>query len=222
VCLLAVVAQVQGAGQSATNAGQPPAAQAGHQAEPGNPSRADAQAQAGHGEGAGTEHGTEAHGESTFSFLSRIANFLILVGGLYYLLRSTVGRYLEARAQQIQSNLLTAAETRREATRHMSEIEARLAALPGEVDALRLRGKEEVAAEQERIRQAAEAERQRLVEQARREIGRQLQIARRELTEHAADLAVGVARTRLQRELSGEQQIRLIDRYVSQVETHHE
>ena len=49
-----------------------------------------------HGEGAG-EHG-EAHGESLGSFLSRIANFVILAGGLVYLLRSPLGELPRARA----------------------------------------------------------------------------------------------------------------------------
>jgi F-type H+-transporting ATPase subunit b len=169
-------------------------------------------------------HGSEeaAHGESLWSFLSRIANFAILAGGLYYLLRSPLGRYLDARSQQIRSDLEHAAETRAEAASRLAEIDARLKALPRELEALKARGEAEVAAEGARIRQAAEAERVRLIEQTRREIDRQLQIARRDLTAHAADLAVGVARSRLSRELTEEQQLRLIDRYVAQVETRHE
>lgn len=40
---------------------------------------------------AAAEHGEE-HGESLWAFLSRIANFVILAGGLVYLLRSPLGR----------------------------------------------------------------------------------------------------------------------------------
>jgi F-type H+-transporting ATPase subunit b len=168
------------------------------------------------------EHGAAEHGESLWSFLSRIANFIILAGGLYYLLRSPLGRYLDARGQQIRSDLEHAATTRTEAAARLAQIEARMKVLPQEIEALKARGREEIAAEQVRIRQAAEAEQRRLVDQTRREIDRQLQIARRELGTYAADLAVGVARARLERELTVDQQARLIDRYVEQVGTAHE
>jgi F-type H+-transporting ATPase subunit b len=170
----------------------------------------------------GGEHAAEAHGESTLAFIARIANFLILAGGLYYLLRSPVGKYLEARSQQIRSDLEHAAATRREAAERLAALETRLKALPGELEALKARGKEEMATEEARIRAVAEAERQRLVEQTRREVDRQVQLARRELTEHAADLAVGVARARLSRELTEAEHLKLIDRYASQVSTRHE
>lgn len=167
------------------------------------------------------EQGGE-HGESIWSFLSRLGNFVIFAGGLYYLLRSPFGRYLEARAQQIRSDSTQAAETRTQASARLAELERRLAALPQELEVLGARGKNEIAAEEERIRHVAEAERDRVLDQTRREIDRQLQLARRDLTEHAAGLAVEVARTRLSRELTDDQHLRLIDRYVSQVGSRHE
>jgi F-type H+-transporting ATPase subunit b len=164
----------------------------------------------------------ESHGESVGAFLSRIANFAILAGGLWYLLRSPVGTYLEARGQQIRQGLQDAADMKANAARQMAEIDARVKALPGELAALRARGAEEVVAEEARIRQAAELERQRLVEQAQREIDLRLQAARRDLTRHAAELAVEVAATRLKAEMTDADQQRLVDRYVSDVRAVHD
>jgi F-type H+-transporting ATPase subunit b len=176
------------------------------------PERA-APAEHGHESAAG-----EAHGESVWAFLARLANFAILAGGLYYLLRRPTAGYLDARSQQIRSDLDYAAQTRTDASARLREIGERLKALPGELEAMRSRGREEAAAEEARLKRVAEAERQRLVEQTRREIDRQLQLARRDLTGHAADLAVAVARTRLTHELTDPAlQARLVDRYVSQV-----
>ena len=81
------------------------------------------------------------------------------------------------------------------AAAQLAEIERKLQALPGEIDALRTRGAEEIAAEEQRIAGQAAAERDRLLEQTRREIDLQLRLAKRELVEHAADL-VGAARWR--------------------------
>jgi F0F1-type ATP synthase membrane subunit b/b' len=44
-----------------------------------------------------------------------------------------------------------------------------------------------------------------------------LRIARRELTEHAAQLAVQVAHDRIQRTITPEDQLRLVDRYTTQL-----
>ena len=74
-------------------------------------------------------------------------------------------------------------------------MEAKLKALPRELDELKARGQAEIAAEEARIRELAEAERVRLVEQASREIDQQVRMAQRALVEHAADLSVSVAET---------------------------
>lgn len=172
---------------------------------------------------AGQEPGTEEHAaeaeheESPFALVFRIGNFLILAGGLYYLLKSPIRDYLAARGQQIRAELQQAADMRAEAGRRLADIDLKLKALPADIETLKARGKVDIAAEQARIKQTAEAERQRLVEQTRREIDRHLQIARRDLSAHAADLAVSVARGRLSREITADDQLRLVDRYAAQV-----
>jgi F-type H+-transporting ATPase subunit b len=90
-------------------------------------------------------------------------------------------------------------------------------ALPGELEALRAQGAEEVAAEEARIAAAAAAERSRLLEQTRREIDVQVRIAERELVSHAAGLAIGVAAERIKNNITEDDQKRLIDRYVQQL-----
>jgi len=168
------------------------------------------------------EHGEAAHEESLGSFLSRLANFAILAGALWYLLRSPIRKYLADRAGQIRKGLADAAELKASAEAQRADVEARMKSLPGEIEILRARGAQEVAAEEARIREAAEAERQRLVDQARREVDLQLQAARRDLTQYAADLAEGVATERVKAQITAEDQRRLTDRYLSQVKTAHD
>jgi F-type H+-transporting ATPase subunit b len=219
LCLLPMAgsALAQAAGQE-HGAGAPAAAPehaaapaAGHEAAAGQEHAA-----------AGAEHGEAEHGESWLSVFWRVANFAILAGGLWYLLRKPVERYLEARADQIQKGLVDAAMMRSHASSQIQDIEARLKALPAEIDRLQARGAEEIAAEQVRIRDAAERERQRLMEQARRDIDLQLQSARRDLTTHAANLAVDLAEKKIEREITPADQQRLVDQYVARMETLHE
>ena len=163
------------------------------------------------------EHAEESHDEGIMPTVFRLANFAILVGLLVYFLKSPFVGYLASRSAQIRQDLVTAAEMRAAATAQLAEIDKKMQALPAELDALRRQGAEDVKAEQARIAVAAADERTRLLEQTRREIDMRLRIARRELTEHAAQLAVGVAEQRIRRSITPDDQVRLVDRYASQL-----
>jgi len=166
----------------------------------------------------GGEHGEgEAHEESLWLSLTRLLNFLILVGGLGYLLKTPLANYLLRRGAQISRDLVEAEQLRATAGEQIAQIDRKLELLPAELEALRTRGAEEIAAEEARIQAAAEAERERLVEQTRREIDQQVRVARQALKCEAADLAVGAAAERIRRELTPEGQLRLVNRYADQV-----
>jgi F-type H+-transporting ATPase subunit b len=155
--------------------------------------------------------------EGIMSTVFRLANFAILAGTLVYFLRTPIANYLSSRSAQIRQDLVTAAEMRSAATAQLAEIENKLKALPGELEALKRQGAQDVEAERARIEKAAADERTRLLEQTRREIDMRLRIAKRELTEHAAQLAVEVAETRIKRSITPDDQLRLVDRYASQL-----
>lgn len=176
-------------------------------------------AQPEHGPAAAPGPGQPAaeHGESIWTVVARLVNFAILAGVLIALFRSPLADYLKARAEQIRRDLANAATMQAESARQIEEIGRTLQALPAELEALKARGAEEVAAEAARIRQVAEAGRQRLLDQMRREIDMQLRIARRELVRHAADLAVGVAAERITRQMTDADQARLVDEYIERV-----
>jgi len=161
--------------------------------------------------------GEHAEGNPVVEIIARLLNFGILVGALTYLLRSPIVSYLASRSTQIRQDLVTASEMRTAASAQLAEIERKMQALPAELEALRTQGAADVKAEQARIASAADAERARLLEQTRREIEMRLRIARRELTEHAAQLAVQVAEQRIRRAITPDDQLRLVDRYASQL-----
>jgi F-type H+-transporting ATPase subunit b len=167
------------------------------------------------------EHGNAeaAHGSEhpVRDLVARLLNFGILVGVLVYFLKTPIAGYLSGRSVQIRQDLITAAEMRRTATAQLEEIQKRLSELPAELAALKSRGEEDVRAEKIRIADTARVERERLLEQTRREVANRLRMARRELTEYAAELAVEVAHDRIQRTITPEDQLRLVDRYTTQL-----
>jgi F-type H+-transporting ATPase subunit b len=190
------------------------AGQAGHEAQPGQPAEPGAHG----GAPKSGEHAGETHeAESPWGLIGRLFNFAILAGSLVYLLRSPFAAYLSARATTIRADLANAEQTRASAARQLEEIEARMRALPGEIQALTERGKHEIAAEEARIRDASEAERQRMLDQARREIDLQVRAAERMLRRRAGELAVEVAAERVQRTIGAADHARLVERYLDRV-----
>jgi F0F1-type ATP synthase membrane subunit b/b' len=161
-------------------------------------------------------HGEEA-GHGAWGTIGTLVNFLVLAGGLYYFLRTPLAGHLTGRAEGIRSALAEAESTRQAASAQLAEVEAKLQALPREIEALRQRGVEEIAAEEARIRHATEEERSRMVSQARREIDLALRVAKQELVAHAAALAVDVASAHLRATMTPADQERLITRYAADV-----
>jgi F-type H+-transporting ATPase subunit b len=165
--------------------------------------------------GAEDEHAESPH--ATRDMIAKALNFLLLVGALVYFLKSPIAAHIATRISQVRHDLVTAADLKKTASAQLAEIQQKMAALPSELDALRRQGAEDVVAERQRISQAAETERVRLLDQTRREIDMRLRVAKRELTEHAAHLAVQVAEQRIKRTITPDDQIRLVDRYASQL-----
>jgi len=162
-------------------------------------------------------HGEAPHEDSLLNVIARLVNFAIMAGALVYLLRSPLAGYLANRGAQIRGDLVNAAEMKQAAAAQIEDIDRKMKALPGELEALRAQGVEQIAAEEARIQAAAAAERDRLLEQARREIELQVKVAERALVSHAADLAVGVATERIKQTITDEDRQRLVDRYVDQL-----
>jgi F-type H+-transporting ATPase subunit b len=165
-------------------------------------------------------HGESAHEESLWPFVGKLVNFAVLAGVLVYYLRAPIAGYLASRKSQVRADLESAERLKTSAAAQIVELDARLKALPAEIEALKARGRAEISAEEQRIRELAEAERVRLLDQARREIDQQMRVAHRELVEHAATLAVSTAETRIKQQITDADQARLVDRYLTQVASH--
>lgn len=206
----------EAAGQQPAEPHAPPPQEGVARPEPGHVAPGEAGGE--HGPAEAAEHAEGApHAESIWGPISRAFNSAVLFGVLYYFLRKPIAAYLGSRDQEIRNDLVTAADMKTTAAAQLAALEQKLAALPGELENLKARGAEEIAAEEARIEQAAAADRARLLEQTRREIDLQLRIAHRELVEHASNLAVGLATDRIRTNITPDDQARLVDRYLQQV-----
>ncbi len=155
--------------------------------------------------------------ESWKPALAKVFNFSLLAGLLVYFLRGTVVTYLESRRETIRKDLVHAADLKVAAEQQLAAVRAQLSLLPAEIVALERRGQEELAREQLRMKEATAHARDVLLDRARRDVDLRLRLARRTLVEHTADLAVRLARTRLEQTITADDQTRLIDRYAREV-----
>jgi F-type H+-transporting ATPase subunit b len=180
-----------------------------------------AQADAAHAQEKPAAHEASGEGHEAgggwLATIAKIVNFAILVGVLVYFLGTPITAYLTGRIAKVREDLDAAKQTRETAARQLADIDAKLKALPLELEALKQRGAHDLSAERTRIEEAAEADRQRLLEHTRREIEMRLRVARRELLELTADRAIGVARETVARAITPADQARLVDRYAAQL-----
>ena len=163
-----------------------------------------------------TSHSQEEHGSSTDAY-ARLFNFSILVGTLFFFLRSPIGAYVRNRGSEVRNDLADAKKTNAVARQQLKDIEERAQAFPAELESMRSQGKKEIEVEAQRLRESTETERDRLVEQKRREIDLQVRVAKRELVQYASELVVGVAAGRIREQMTDADQLRLIDRYLNQI-----
>jgi F-type H+-transporting ATPase subunit b len=126
-----------------------------------------------------------------------IANFVILVVVLGYLIKKSVPPIFRKQSEEIQAALAEAAKVKHEAAAFAASIEMRLANLQREIEGLREAAHAEMSAEGERIRQETSRHLGRIREQSSQEIELMTRGAKDELRKYAADLAVALAQERI-------------------------
>ena len=149
----------------------------------------------------------------------RWANFLILAGGLGYLIGKNAGPFFAARSQKIREEMTEAEATRKQAEQRAADVDRRLAGLQAEIEALRTESQKEAASEQERMRQQTIAEIAKIRVHAQQEIVAAGKTARAELKRHSAELAIGLARQKLQARITPETQDALVRGFVRDLDS---
>jgi F-type H+-transporting ATPase subunit b len=142
------------------------------------------------------------------------ANFVILAGGLGYLIRKHVPPLFQKQSSEITSALAEAAKIKQEAAEYAAGIEARLGNLQNEIQQLRESAHSEMTAESERIRRETEHHLQRIHEQTAQEIELMTRAAKDDLRKYAAELAIGLAEERIRFRMNPETQDRLVNGFV--------
>jgi F-type H+-transporting ATPase subunit b len=138
------------------------------------------------------------------------ANFLILVGGLGYLIRKHAGPFYAARAAGIGKDLVESERVAKDAAARAAEVDLRLAGLDSEIAALRAESQREAAAEVERYAQQTAAEIAKIGANGEQEIRAAQKAARLDLQRFAARLAVKLAEVKVRARMDAATDDRLL------------
>ncbi len=120
---------------------------------------------------------------------------LLVVGGFLWKVLPGIFR---RRSEAVKKDLTLAQAATEDANRRLAQVEARLARLDVEIDAIRQQAEKDSAGDERRMREALESERERIIASAEQEIAATQAAAQRELKKFAADLAIDNAIRRVQ------------------------
>jgi len=142
------------------------------------------------------------------------ANFVVLAGGLGYLIGKKGGPFFAARSTQIRKDIVEAGEVRKEAETRAAEVDRRLANLEAEIAVLRAESGKEAEAEAGQFERHTAAEIAKTQANAEQEIAAAGKAARMELKRYCADLAVGLAEQKIRARMTPETQDGLVRGFV--------
>jgi F-type H+-transporting ATPase subunit b len=146
------------------------------------------------------------------------ANFVLLVGGLGYLIGKGAGPFFAERSRKIREDMAQAHEMWKSAEARASEVERKLANLEAEIAAFRVESQEEAQSETRRMRLQTAAEVARVKEHAQQEIAAAGKAARLELKRYSAELAIGLAQEKVRRRITPDTQDALVRGFVRELD----
>ncbi len=162
---------------------------------------------------AASEHGTE-HAEGDPMLKWKIANFVLLVIGLGYLISKMAPPFFVRRASNIEKGLAEAAATQKESDAKVAAIETRLKNLEGEISSIRSNAAVEMAAEEARVRKEGEEAIVKMRQHTTVEIEAATKQAQAELRQFAAKLALETAESQLRVRLNPQVDAGLINGFL--------
>lgn len=138
-------------------------------------------------------HGAENEAPKTYfgipGWILKLANMVLFIGVLGWLIGGPVKKALAERHEQIQREAEEAKARRAKADALASDIQARLTQIEQDVRAIHERATIEGEKQKRELIAAAEAEAQKILTTARNEVDNRVKHARHELTEYAGELA---------------------------------
>jgi F0F1-type ATP synthase membrane subunit b/b' len=163
-----------------------------------------------------------SHASPLADLLGKTVNFVILFGGLAFVLAKPLRRFLAEMGLSVAETIKDTEKAKQEAEEKLRSLRERMLTLDQEVRKIKNDGEEAGRKEKERTQLLARREAERIRSFTAQEIQALAQGARAEIRERAAEAAVARARANIQRRLTPELHSRLIDESIRSLETLYE
>lgn len=152
-----------------------------------------------------------------WEIFKQAVNVGILVAVLVYFLKKPLSSYLKERSELLRKSIDDAAKARAEAAEKLSDIQARMARLSGEIEEMNRRMESEAGDEAKRLRETAQAEIARVREQSKFAAEQEVKKAREELRREAADLSAAAAEEMVKRSVTPDDQERIVRESIEKI-----
>lgn len=166
--------------------------------------------------GEGSAHAVDS-GKLIKDFIYRCFNFAVMAGLLIYLLTKPIRNGLASRREAIEKSLRDAEAARQEAEARFSEYDAKLTKAAAEIEEMRTAIRREGEVERDRILANAREMAEKLKVEAEKAAENEVARARAELRAEASRLAITMAEELLRKHITGDDQQRLVNEYMSKV-----
>lgn len=144
-------------------------------------------------------------------------NFLLVAGGLAFLVKRLLVPFLEERGRLIREDMDRSAKALADANQRLAAIEDKLKSMDEEMASLRQAAFHESTAERGRIEQAATTEAGKILSTAEQEIEAAVKAARQDLKRYTAELALGMAERRIRDSLTSASEGRIVQTFVKEL-----
>lgn len=144
--------------------------------------------------------------------IAKAVNLAIFVGVMYFLVRKPIRGFFQSRLADVRKTLERAAREKDEAAAKMADLDARLDRLDVEIGEIKAQAERESIVERERIQTETQRDLEKVRATAVRDVDAARQIALADLREFTATKSVELAEQMIRRELTVEDDKKLVER----------
>ena len=166
-----------------------------------------------------TSEGTEEGAPRKHEELYKIINFIILVGGLAYLLRKPLVGFLAQRSAAIRKSLDEGRKALEVSQAQLQAVEEKLARLEEGIAAFRAAAAREMEVERKHLQDMAAAEAEKMLQATRAEMDTATKAAMLELRQYAGQQAVELAEQMIRERLDEVGRQRLFNQLLAKLDT---
>ena len=173
-----------------------------------------------HDSAAEAEHAAEggAHGKGWVATDTyRLLHFIVLAGGLFFLLKKPLSQALGARVKGIEDQLSDLERQKAEAEKKLAEYNMKFAQLEKESESIMAEYVRQGEEAKIRILKEAESAAEKMKVQAQKNIESEIQRSKAQLQEEILDKALSQAEALIKEKINADDQEKLVDEYLAKV-----